>query len=383
MWYNRLMKQIAVVKLAPETAQHKALLSTLESFNTACNFIATVAFANKCANKFKLQKLVYREVRQHFGLSAQMACLAISKVVEAYKRDRNIMPYFRPHGAMPYDNRIYSFKGIDRVSLLTLTGRIIVPIRFGAYQAAMLDRKRGQADLLYRDGTFYLSVSVDAPEATPSEPDGFLGVDMGIVAIAATSDGQMFSGKAVNNVRARFAKFRAKLQSKGTKSAKRLLKKRRRRERRFQTDTNHCISKALVTRACDTSRGIAVEDLRHIRERVTVGKSQRRVIHSWAFGQLRSFIEYKARLAGVKVVAVDPRYTSQACSVCGCIDKASRKSQSVFLCTLCGFSLNADYNAARVISMRAGLLVVQPNVSPLYPSAVRVGTSSRALAGSS
>lgn len=354
MCYYLIMNLTLTVKLDPDPEQRRALLETLEAFNAACNYIAEVAFQHRCANKYTLQKMVYREARERFGLSAQMAIRAISKVVEAYKRDKRIQPTFRLHGSMVYDQRIYSFKGIDRVSLLTLRGRVIVPILFGLYQAARMDLKRGQCDLIYRDGTFYLSISVDAPEPTPIEPLDFLGVDLGIVNIATTSEGKKFSGKSINNVRARFAKFRAKLQSKGTKSAKRLLKKRRRKERGFQADVNHCVSKAIVTRAKDTGKGIALEDLKHIRSRVTVRKGQRRVIHSWAFAQLRAFVEYKAKLAGVPVVLVDPRNTSRTCPVCGCIDKANRRNQATFLCVSCGYSANADENAALVIATRAG-----------------------------
>jgi len=349
------MKQVVVVKLVPESEQAASLLRTLEAFNAACNWIASVAFLERTANKFKLQKFVYQEARDRFGLSSQMAIRAIAKVCEAYKRDRRILPAFRPHGAMPYDQRIYSLTGLDSASLLTVDGRVLLPMRFGQSQAAMLDRKRGQADLLYRDGEFYLSISVDVPEPVPAESSEFLGVDLGIVNIATTSDGESFAGRGVQNVRARYSRLRAKLQSKGTKSATRLLRKRRRREQRFQRDLNHRISKALVARAKGTSRGIALEDLKAIRERVTVRRAQRRVIHSWAFHQLGSFVEYKARLAGVKVVFVDPRNTSRTCPECGCIDKANRPNQSQFSCVSCGFSANADENAARVIATRAGL----------------------------
>ena len=152
------MKQTLIVKLAPEPEQHAALMHTLETFNAACNELAGVAFAhrmaNKMANKIELQKLVYYDIRQRFGLSAQMCIRAISKVSEAYKRDREKRPSFRLHGAMTYDERILSFPRVDRASLLTLDGRVEVPFRFGAYQAARLDRIRGQADLLYRNGTF-------------------------------------------------------------------------------------------------------------------------------------------------------------------------------------------------------------------------------------
>ncbi len=300
------MKQTLIVKLAPEPDQHAALLRTLETFNAACNDIAGTAFEQRMANKIELQKLVYYDIRQRFGLSAQMCIRAISKVVEAYKRDREQQPSFRPHGAMPYDERIMNFARPDRVSLLTLDGRVVVPFRFGAYQEARLDRIRGQADLLYRNGTFSLACTVDAPEPTPSEPGEFLGVDLGIITIAATSDGELLNHTTgpkhahINQVRARFSRFRAKLQKKRTKSAMRLLKKRSGRERRFVRDVNHCISKAICNTAQGTSRGVALEDLKGIRERARTGakrtvggERRRRVLHSWAFFQLRAFMGFR------------------------------------------------------------------------------------------
>lgn len=113
-------------------------------------------------------------------------------------------------------------------------------------------------------------------EPKPSDTDDFLGVDLGIIQLATTSDGEFldqtsgpkYSKSAyINHVRARYNRFREKLQKKGTKSAKRLLKKRSGRERRFARDVNHCLSKVMVGMAKGTSRGIALEDLTHIRER--------------------------------------------------------------------------------------------------------------------
>jgi putative transposase len=221
------MKQTLVVKLAPTPDQYAALLRTLETFNAACNDIAGTAHAHRMANKVELQKLVYYDIRERFGLSAQMCIRAISKVSEAYKRDREKRLTFRAHGAMTYDERILSFPRVDRVSLLTLDGRIELPFRFGAYQETRLDRIRGQADLLYRNGVFYLACTVDAPEPTPDEASEYLGVDLGIITLAATSDGELLNQTTgpkhahINTVRGRYARLRAKLQKKGTKSAKR------------------------------------------------------------------------------------------------------------------------------------------------------------------
>lgn len=337
----------------------------MRAFNAACNYLADVAEQNSTVNKLKVQQLAYYQVREQFGLSAQLTVRAIAKTCEAYKRDKTIKPQFRPLGAVTYDERILSYKGLDRVSITTLDGRLTLPLVFGQYQAARLDRVKGQADLVYRDGVFYLYATIDLPEPPQSTPDEFLGVDMGVTNIAVDSDGEVHNAKTLNAVRVRYARLRRKLQKKGTKSAKRLLKKRRRKEQRFAKDVNHCISKKLVSKAKDTKRGIAVEELKGIRTRIRLRKAQRLLHHSWSFGQLQAFISYKAQAAGVAFVSVDPRNTSRTCPACGCSDKRNRPNQSTFHCISCGFSGLADAIAARNISVLGWVLVNAPNVSSL------------------
>jgi putative transposase len=370
------MKQTLAVKLAPSPEQASSLLATMERFNAACDAIAAVAFRERCANKVLLQKLVYYEVRERFGLSAQLTIRAIGKVVDAYKRDKTRQPHFRPRGAVPYDERIMAWKGIEAVSLLTLDGRQIVPVRLGPYQKARIDRRQGQADLIERDGRFFLYMTLDVPDVPPGEPEDYLGVDLGIVNLATDSDGTAYTGNVVNGLRHRHRRLRAKLQSTRTRSARRLLARRRRKEQRFARDTNHRISKAIVATAGrplgTTARGIALEDLTGIRERVSVRRSQRATLHSWSFGQLRAFVAYKAALAGVPIAFVDPRNTSRTCPACGCIDKANRPSQSSFSCVVCGFAGPADRIAAENIRRAA---VMQPHVSAGNPGAGPPGTS--------
>jgi IS605 OrfB family transposase len=361
------MKQTMMVKLSSSPEQYQSLLETMERFNEACNYASGKAFETSTYGQFHLHHIVYGYLRGYYKLSAQMAVRAIAQVSESYKVDRKVQHFFNPHSAMVYDQRILSWKGLDKVSILTLSGRQIIPTRIGAYQEARIDRKVRQSDLILRDGKFYLAVVVDAPEPTPDDPTGYLGVDLGIVNIAADSDGKTYSGNQVNGIRKRQAKLRGKLQSKGTKAAKRLLVKRSHKERRFATNINHTISKSIVAKAKDTGRGIALEDLSGIRDRITVRHSQRRQHHSWAFRQLRSFIEYKATLAGVLVKLVDPRNTSRTCPLCGCIDKRNRPSQAIFSCVSCGFSSSADTVAAGNIASRAA--VNRLNFSPA-PSGV-------------
>jgi IS605 OrfB family transposase len=356
------MHQTVLVKLAPTADQHAAVVRTLEPFNAACNAVATVAFAEQCASTFARQKLVSYDSRQQFGLSAQMTIRARARVVEVDQRDRRSQPMLRPHGAMGFDERICRFPAADRVSLLTPDGRRDIPLRFGDYAAGMLTRKRGQADLLYRPGTCYLAVTVEAPEPGAHQPADFLGVDLGIISPAATSDGEFLHHSTgpkhapINQVRARYSRFRQKLHKMGTKSSKRLLKQQRGQERRFSKEVNHGLSKAIVQTAKGTGRFVALEDLKTIRSRVTGSTRQRRVLHSWAFAPLRSFIAFKAALAGVALVLVNPAYASQTGSRCGHCAKANRPTQSRFFCTSCGCSAHADVNAAENIRRAAVML---------------------------
>jgi putative transposase len=177
-------------------------------------------------------------------------------------------------------------------------------------------------------------------------------VDLGIVNIATSSDGDRAAGARLNRYRKRQQRLRARLQAKKTSSARRLLKKRRRKEARFAADLNHRVSKRIVAEAQRTGRGIAVEQLGGIRERVRLRKPQRAALHSWAFAQLGGFLAYKSKQAGVAFVAVDPAYTSQTCHVCGWVDKRNRRSQAAFECGRCRFVGHADHNAAINIAAR-------------------------------
>jgi IS605 OrfB family transposase len=211
----------------------------------------------------------------------------------------------------------------------------------------------GETDLVHRAGMWLLHAVIDSPEVPLREPvSGFLGVDLGIVNIATTSDGDRMSGSRLTRYRQRQQRIRKRLQAKRTCSARRLLKKRRRKEQRFAADVNHQISKRIVAEAERTARGVAIEDLGGIRARVRLRKPQRATLHSWAFAQLSCFLVYKAQRAGVALIQVDPAYTSQECHRCGWIDKKNRRSQASFVCGRCGFVGHADHNAAVNIAAR-------------------------------
>jgi putative transposase len=363
------VKQTIALKLEPSQEQHAALLATLQAFNAGAQLAADLAYERRCANKIALQPLVYGDLRSRFGLSSQMAIRAISKAVEAYKRDKRVHVRFKPHGAMVYDERIMAFKGLTHVSLLTVAGRQLIPLRFGAYQAARLDRAKGQADLVYQEGAFFLYVTIDLPTPPPVETDDVLGVDLGIVNVAVDSHGEAHTGEAIRAVRRRYLKLRQGLQKCRTKSAKRHLRRAKRKESRFVKHVNHCIAKHLVQKACQGQRALALENLSGIRERATVRKSQRYERNSWAFYQLRQFIAYKAEAAGIPVILVDPRNSSRTCPTCGHCAKENRRSQSEFLCVECGFSANADFVGATNIYRKGRESTGRPVTRPMASTA--------------
>ncbi|MFC4564861.1 RNA-guided endonuclease InsQ/TnpB family protein [Nocardiopsis mangrovi] len=370
------MKIVAQVKLMPASAHDAdALAATLRACNRAATWVSETAHARGLFRRNELQQAVYHDTKAVFGLAAQPAVRTIKKVVDAYTtlkaniKAGNLGPegakrrtkadatpiFFREDAAQPYDDRILTWNLDQRtVSVWTVAGRLKgVPFVCSPEALKLLASRKGESDLMMRDGMFFLAATIDLPEPAPYGPDGFLGVDLGIVNIATTSDGQVMSGRRIDRYRRRHRDLRQKLQKKRTKSARRALKRIRRRESRYTAQRNHIIAKKLVATAERTSRGIGLEDLSGIRQRVTAKKNQRSRLHAWAFAQLGAFIEYKARRAGVPVVVVDPRYTSRQCSVCRHTHRANRATQARFACRSCGVVLHADINGSRNIAYRA------------------------------
>ena len=349
-------------KLRVEPAADTALRETQAAFNAAATYCASVAWGQGITNKNTLHHIVYGATRAQFGLGAQLACCARDKAIEAVRATKakksDGCPSFRENGSIRYDVNTYRLKPLDHVSLNTLQGRVVCILELGDFQRQYLSDmtwKLGGAELVRRRTVWYLCVTQSKHRPEPNEPLGVIGVDLGIVNLATDSDGETWSGAQVETVRNRYHVRRQRLQAVGTRNSKRRLRKRSGRERRFQKDTNHVISKRLVAKAAKECKALALEELRGIRERAPVQHPQRRRHSNWAFGQLRQFLTYKALLAGVVVWSVDPRNTSRTCSQCGFCDKRNRKTQSHFECLQCGYVAVADVNAAINIAYRAAV----------------------------
>jgi IS605 OrfB family transposase len=347
------MKLVANIKLQPTPEQSELLKRTLERCNEACNWISEQAWEAETFRQFDLHKLVYQAVREQFKLASQISVRCVDKVADAYKLDKETQRTFRSLGAQPYDDRIFRFLSNDQISIWTLHGRIKIRYVCGEHQRQLLKHRKGEVDLMFVRGYWYIAAVCDFDDPELLTPEGVIGVDMGIVNIATDSTGEQFSGKEVETKREWYVGRRALLQKKGTRAAKRRLRKMSGRQRRFQKWVNHNVSRRIVSKAERSRSAISLEDLKHIRARAKANLEQRKRLHNWGFAELRGFIEYKARGAGVPVFIVDPRNTSRQCFSCGHIDKKNRPSQSVFRCVACGHQANADHNAALNIGSRA------------------------------
>ena len=354
------MKLVLKIKILPTDEQRMLLLQTMEEANKACAYISDAAWANKTFGQFKIHHLCYDDVRQKFNLSAQMVVRCISKVVDAYKLDRKNKREFRTYGSICYDSRILSYKG-NEASIWTIGKRQKIP--FACHNKEYMSYIKGEADLVYKKGKFFLYQTVDIPEAEEKVSDAIVGLDFGITDIVCTSEGKTYSSNALNEYRERRLKIRGSIQSKGTRGCKKLLKRLSGREKTTATIINHTISKQIVTDAKQRGIGLAIEDLRKIRQTAKRrNKTFRSKLNRWNFGQLRTFLTYKCALSGVQLIVVEPAYTSQTCSHCYHIGIRNGKS---FKCTNCGNDMDADINAARNIAL-LGVVVNQPEKSDMY-----------------
>lgn len=339
------MKLTLKIKLLPDKKQSVLLLKTIEEFNTACNSISQTAWDNKLFNQYKLHHKVYYSIKSSFKLNAQLVCRAISKVTDAYKLDKKCQREFRLKGAITYDSRILTYSK-DIISLSTIDGRIKVP--FVCHRPDWITYIKGEADLIFKKGKYFLLQTVEIPDEEVKDMEEFLGVDFGLTDLAVTSDGKKHSAEWLNNYREKRQRIRSSVQSKGTRNSKRLLKRLSGREKTTSTIINHTISKSIVKSAKEQGKGISIEDLTNIRfTSKRRNKKFRTKLGKWNFSQLRSFLTYKCLLNGVPLVVVEPRYTSQTCSVCYHIGKRTNKK---FECTNCGNNMDADFNASKNIA---------------------------------
>jgi len=341
------MKLTLKIKLLPTDEQVDLLLDTIKEANTVCNCISDVGWEKKIFNNFKLHHEVYHQYKAKFNLSSQLIIRQVAKVADAYKLNKKTKCVFKPLGSITYDNRIMTYKPNNVVSLWCIGGR--QKIDFVCHNPDYIPYIKGEADLVYKKGKFYLFQTVDVPEEDIEDVEEFIGVDMGLIELGTLSNGKAFNSKKLNDYREKRQKVRSSLQSKGTKGCKKVLKRLSGKERTTSTIINHTISKEIVRLAKVEGKGIAIENLKGIRFSANKkGRKFRTRIGKWNFYQLRSFLTYKSLLNGVNLIVVPPAYTSKTCN--NCFHIGNRRGKK-FTCNNCNSVFDADENAAKNIAL--------------------------------
>jgi IS605 OrfB family transposase len=365
------MELTVTCKMAPSEEAARLLVDTARTFAEACIYSAKEAIRLGIKNKLKLQYAVYKTVREKFGLSANLTIQAIRRACAAVSNKKAKPPkMFRPT-SVSYDARTFEYRELEeQVSLTTIGRRIRVPLVLGKRQREMLKGKKPtSATVVRKNKDWFIHIVIDEEEPKKKGGGTPLGVDLGVRNIATMSTGKQISGVKVQAIKERYARARASLQSKGTRGAKRVLKRLSGRERRFISWTNHNVSKSIVQEAIAHKRGvIRFENLKGIRERTrSWSKHKNRMLSGWSFGELQKFTAYKATRAGLETEFVTPAWTSEIHHGCG--KRGIRSFLKYWLyCPTCDRIEDADKNASKNIEAGG----VEPGEIPGDRNAARI-----------
>jgi putative transposase len=354
------------VTITARVEADEALKETIIYANRACQDIIDIGIKEKVYNKTRLHHLTYKIIRARYPtLNSSLVTAMRDQASDMLKRLKlKKRPMKKQTSSVRLNHNTFKlFAESKTVSISTLFGRRVYNIKIPDYFSKYHFTESTAARIRIRRKNVLIDIMTDIETPKLRAAKKIIGIDRGAYNPAVTSDNQFFNSKTLRNIKGRYRHIKRCLQRAGTRSAKRHLVKLSGRERRFVADTNHCLSKRIVNSDCDA---IAVEELNvaAMKMRVRRGKKPKvlRVIGSWSPTQLLQFIRYKAEMLGKQVLEVNSHYTSQACNRCGDIRRENRKGRS-FTCSVCGYSLHADLNAARNIACLAKGKIGRPSVN--------------------
>jgi IS605 OrfB family transposase len=359
---------------------NKELISTMEIANEICGKILKVGYSNKTYNKKVLHRLTYKKLRKKYPIFPSALLQTVRDVASEALKQTKLKKQIKTkeHSSLRMDKRNLrvSLKN-GKISISSIAGRIKLEFRKHPQITKYEDWSPKAGTLCYKDNKLYLNLVVEKEAPKLQKPDnGVLGIDRGINNILVCSNNQFFNSNHLKDLKGKYQYVRRILQGKGTPSARRKLKRISGREKRFVSDTNHRLSKAIAE---SDYKVFALENLEKMKQ--NKGRRFNRKLGNWSFRQFENFLTYKSEVLGKLVLKVNPRYTSQTCSKCGHCEKANRKA-SRFFCKRCKTELNADLNAARNIaklgiSELGRLYVNQPKIDASYDRSVDVASDEK------
>lgn len=316
-----------------------SIIKTIELYKQGLQFCVDTAWGMKIRNNIELHPFVYSKLRETLPSQLSISCIKQAcGIVKKAKSNPNINKV-----SIRYNTpRSFSFKN-NILSISTIEGRVKIPIQIPDYALKYFDWKIAESLLTKNKEKYYFTFTFSKEAPNDSQQHyRVLGVDLGINKIAVTSDGK-FYGKDIKQFRIKHDRFVSTLQSKGTKASKRKLKNLSGNWNRFMRWSNHNISSDIVE-SLNIGDVVVMEDLKGIRTTAKYNKW----VHKWAFRQLQSFVEYKALAKGIRVVYVNPAYTSKTCSVCHNTDTI--RHRGFVECKTCGHKSDSDFGASKNIA---------------------------------
>ena len=305
---------------------------------------------------------ITQRVKKDFKTSLKNGLAKGERTITNYKRDYPLLTRGRDLKFQYKDDDII-IKWVNKIVFKVVlgSGKIKenkIELQHTLHKIIDKEYKVGQSSLQFdRNNNLILNLNLDIPYKPKTEvvEGRTLGVDLGIKypAYMCLND-DTYKREHIGSIddflriREQMQDRRRKLQhdlkfikgGKGRNKKMQALDRLRDKEKNFATTYNHMISKNVV----EFAKKNQCEYINM--EKLTKDGFNNTILRNWSYYQLQQYIEYKAEREGIKVRYIDPAYTSQTCARCGHVDKENRQTQEKFICTECGFELNADHNAA-------------------------------------
>jgi len=359
----------AICALKANEEEIETICATVLAFEDACNYLSKVAFQKRTADPRALHDLAYRDLRAIFRLPASLAVQVINKVASSYS-ERPYKFHTFSERSIILDGKLFCLKrnkGL-RASMATVKGRVKARLEAGSYQRKILENPVQSARIVLKRDIPYVHIYVTC-KVPEKETDDPVGVDLGVRKLLVASNGFKINGGLVKSRQRHFRYLRESLKSKGTSSARRRLKRLKKRENQWMKTVLHQSSRALIE-SLEEGNYVVLERLygTKIRSKAKRNRKCARRVHKFsAMGRLQHMITYKCEERGVPVVLVKPDFTSQRCPRCGTIDRCNRRTQALFRCVNCKYQHNADFVASinlRELARGGWAAVSQPYAIP-------------------
>jgi IS605 OrfB family transposase len=346
-----MVKRSLKVKLSLSPKDKETLLETMEEYSKCFNFYSNWSSTNKSTSKKVAHSNSYQESKKLFpNLPTALIQSARDLALEANKSKRSkSTPIKKKHSSIRYDIRTFTFRN-QQLTISSVDKRIKTVISLYSHiENYFKNWKLLKTGYLSKVGKhFYFTFLFESGKTQETKGTETVGLDRGIINVIATSEEELVSGKPLRKNKRKYLYLKRKLQAKGTRSAKRFLKRISRKEKRFSLNFLHCLTKKLVKN--ENIKTYILENLSKFKPK-KYNKKSNKIVSNWGFKQFETLLKYKAEQKGINVEFVDAMYTSQICSGCQNQDKESR-NKGMYRCGVCDLRIHSDINAAINIKNR-------------------------------